>query len=158
MLMQKPTQEMIEEWKIICNQHKGKIIPNKKDGIEIIKYLENNYSITELDNDELHEIVYKNITENEHLANKLKGKSPIIRMLRVNNIEKGKKLYSNQDNVFKDIEIIIGIELKTSYIFVEGSSYLYDELVAFTGLDEEDINNNFLVAQYVKCLEKFDNN
>ncbi len=47
------------------------------------------------------------------------------------------------------------IELNTSYIFVEGSSYLYDELMAFTGLDDKDITNYFLVAQYIKCKEKF---
>lgn len=39
--------------------------------------------------------------------------------------------------------------------FVEGSSYLYNELIAFSGLDEQDIKNYFLVAQYIKCKEKF---
>lgn len=33
--------------------------------------------------------------------------------------------------------------------FVEGSSYLYNELIAFSGLDEQDIKNYFLVAQYI---------
>lgn len=47
------------------------------------------------------------------------------------------------------------MELNTSYVYVEGSSYLYDELMAFTGLDGKDIINYFLVAQYIKCKEKF---
>lgn len=46
-------------------------------------------------------------------------------------------------------------ELNTSYVYVEGSSYLYDELMVFTGLDGKDITNYFLVAQYIKCKEKF---
>ena len=68
---------------------------------------------------------------------------------------KDKKLYDIQDNIFKGNKIFVGIELNTSYIFVEGSSYLYDDLIAFTGLDDKDITNYFLVAQYIKCKENF---
>ena len=73
----------------------------------------------------------------------------------INTDKLDKSLYEKQDNIFKGIKIIVGIELHTSYIFVEGSSYLYDELMAFTGLDDKDLTNYFLVAQYIKCKEKF---
>lgn len=46
-------------------------------------------------------------------------------------------------------------KLNNKLQFVEGSSYLYNELIAFSGLDEQDIKNYFLVAQYIKCKEKF---
>lgn len=155
MLMQKPTKEMINEWKEIYNQYKDKIQPNKKDGIDIIKYLENNYSVTELQNDKLKKVVADNIKYNEFHSNKLNGESPIIRVFEVNKIGNGKYLYDKQDEIFNKITIIVGIELKTSFILVEGSSYLYDELIAYAGLDKEDIKNYFLVAQYIKCKEKF---
>lgn len=32
---------------------------------------------------------------------------------------------------------------------------LYDELVAWRGLDEDDLNNYYLVAEYIECLERF---
>ena len=57
------------------------------------------------------------------------------------------------DNVFKGIKILVGIELNSSYIFVEGSSYLYNELTAYTGLDAYDVKN--YVAQYIKCKDTF---
>lgn len=155
MLMQEPTKDMIKEWKDIFSQYKDKIKPNKKDGLEIINYLKNHYSITEIEDDELESIVECNIKDNEFSSNKLKGENPIIRLFEINNIGKNKELYNKQDNVFKGIKIIVGIELKTSFIFVEGSSYLYDELTAYKGLDEEDIKNYFLVSQYIKCKEKF---
>lgn len=155
MLMQKPTEDMIEEWKEVFNQYKDKIQPNKKDGLDIIKYLENHYSIIEIQNDELENIIISNIKDNEFSSNKLKGENPIIRIFEINNIGKNKELYIKQDDVFKGIKIVVGIELKTSFVFVEGSSYLYDELMAYTGLDEDDIKNYFLVAQYIKCKEKF---
>lgn len=151
MLMQESTEEMIKEWQDIYNKNKDKLKPNKKTGIEIIEYLKETHSVIEVENLELEKIVYDNIVLNEFSNQKLCGKNPIIRLLEVTD----KKLYEKQDDVFKGIKIIVGIELKTSYIFVEGSSYLYDELMAFTGLDDKDITNYFLVAHYIKCKEKF---
>lgn len=155
MITKEPTEEIIKEWKQLYNQYKDKIQPNKKDGSDIIKYLKNNYSITELQIDELEKVVINNIRNNKVYSNKLNDSNPIIRILKVNNIGKGKELYNKQDKEFNGIPIIVGIELRTSFIFVEGSSYLYDKLIAYVGLDKEDIKNYFLVAQYIKCKEKF---
>lgn len=155
MLIDKPTEEMIEEWKETYNKYKDKIKPNKKAGIDIITYLENHYSITELQDSKLQEVVSFNIQNSEFYVNKLNKENPIIRIFKINNIENGKELYNKQEKIFEGITIIVGIELKTSFIFVEGSNYLYEELTAYTGLDKDDIKNYFLVAQYVKCKEKF---
>lgn len=151
MLMQEPTEEMIKEWQSIYNKYKNNLIPNKKEGLEIIKYLIEKHSVVEVENSELEKVVYDNIVLNEHSNEKLCGKYPIIKLFEVID----KDLYLKQDDVFKGIKIMVGIELNTSYIFVEGSSYLYDELIAFTGLDNKDMTNYFLVAQYIKCKEKF---
>lgn len=151
MLMQEPTEEMIKEWKDIYNKNKENLKPNKKCGLEIIEYLKEKYSVVEIENSKLEKVVYDNIVLNEYSNQKLCGKNPIIRLFKVTDEE----LYKKQDNIFKGIEIIVGIELNTSYILVEGSSYLYDELIAFTGLDDKDITNYYLVAQYMKCKEKF---
>ncbi len=151
MLMQEPTKEMIKEWQDIYNKNKDNLKPNKKDGLEIIEYLKENHSVVEVENSELEKVVYDNIVLNEYSNEKLCGKNPVIKLFEVTD----KNLYEKQDDVFKGIKIVVGIELNTSYIFVEGSSYLYDKLMAFTGLDDKDITNYFLVAQYIKCKEKF---
>ncbi len=151
MLMQEPTEEMIKEWQDIYNKNKDNLKPNKKDGLEIIEYLKENHSVVEVENSELEKVVYDNIVLNEYSNEKLCGKNPVIKLFEVTD----KNLYEKQDDVFKGIKIVVGIELNTSYIFVEGSSYLYDELMTFTGLDDKDITNYFLVAQYIKCKEKF---
>ncbi|MEN6609365.1 MAG: hypothetical protein ABFC24_00850 [Methanoregulaceae archaeon] len=65
----------------------------------------------------------------------------------------GKHLYENQNDPFKGNNIIVGLELETAFFMVEGSSQLWDELFAFRGLDEEDLNNFYLVAEYVACLK-----
>lgn len=153
MLMQEPTEELINEWKEIFNANKDSIKPNKRDGLDIIEYLKSHYLVTEIQNNELEKIVEGNVKDNEFNSNKLKGSNPIIRMFKIN--KDNTDLYKIQDEVFDGIDIIVGIELKTSFIYVEGSSYLYDELIAYTGLDEDDIKNYFIVAQYIKCKEKF---
>ena len=151
MLMQEPNEEMIKEWQDIYNKNKDKLKPKKKDAQKKEEYLKETNSVIENENTKLEKVVYDNIVLNEFSNQKLCGKNPIIRLFEVTD----KNLYERQDDIFKGIKIIVGIELNTSYIFVEGSSYLYDELTAFTGLDDEDITNYFLVAQYIKCKEKF---
>lgn len=151
MLMQKPTKELIMEWKDIYNNNKENLIPNKKDGLEIVKYLEDKYSVVEIENQKLEKAVYENITLNEYSKSKLNGRNPIIKLFEV----RDERLYLTQDEIFKGIKIVVGIELNSSYIFVEGSSMLYDELIAFTGLDKDDIKNYFLAAQYIQCKDKF---
>lgn len=153
MLLDKPTKADIEEWKRIYNQNKDSIRPNKKTGIEIIEFLQNRYPAKEIEDGKLQNIVRGNIVSNEFSEKKLKGRTPIIKTFLIENIGNGANLYLEQDDVFKGIPIIVGVELTTSYIYTEGSSILYDELIAFTGLDEYDISNYFLVAQYIECKD-----
>lgn len=47
--------------------------------------------------------------------------------------------------------MFVGIDLVSGYFYVEGSEEIYDDLFAFRGLDERDLDNFFLVAEYVKC-------
>ncbi len=154
MNMEQATKEMIES-KEIYNKYKDKIKPNKKSGIDIIRYLENNYPVVELKNNDLEQDITFNIKSNKFYSNKLSGEKPIIKVFKVNNIGNGKKLYSKQEKVVDEKTIMVGIELQTSFIFVEGSNYLYEELMAYTGLDEEDIKDSYLLLQYIKYKEKF---
>ena len=90
--------ELIKEWKDIYNVYKDKLVPNKKEALEIIEYLKYKYSIEEIDNPKIENIVYDNIVLNEYYKNKLDGKNPIIRLFEV----KDKKLYYIQVSIFKN--------------------------------------------------------
>jgi hypothetical protein len=57
--------------------------------------------------------------------------------------------------MFRGRAIIVAVELHSAYFMVEGSSLLWDELFAFRGLDEEDLANYYLVAEYIGCLKRF---
>ncbi len=57
----------------------------------------------------------------------------------------------------KDSSVLVGIDLVTGFFHIEGKDInrvaeIYDDLFLFRGLDETDIKNYFLVAQYIQCL------
>ena len=56
--------------------------------------------------------------------------------------------YIEEDKAF------IGIDLVTGYFCVEGSEKIYNDLFAYRGLDEKDLENFYLVAEYIKCTNR----
>lgn len=47
------------------------------------------------------------------------------------------------------------MEFEIGYVFVEGSDEFNDEIIFFKGLDKYDINNYYLVVNYIRCLKKY---
>lgn len=156
MLMHEVTPEMVGEWKRISTEYKGRLRPNRKSGKDVVCYLKKKYPVKELHEDKSKQIVIENVLANEPFAEKIpKGTMPRAISFIVQNMGEGKKLYDAQDEVFCERAIIVGIELASGCFFVEGSSFLWDDLFAFQGLDERDIENFYLVAEYVSCLKRF---
>lgn len=155
MFIENSNEEAKKKSKEIHNQNKSTLKPNKKTGESIIKYLERKYPTVEVQSEELEYMVLQNIENNNFYKEKLNNRNPIIKMYIIKDEDKGHELYTKQEEKFERHLIFIGIEIQTSFFFVEGSSYLNDEIIAFSGLDEEDIKNEFLVAQYIQCKEKF---
>lgn len=150
--MQEPNEEMVRQWIETFHKYKDTLQPNLRSGKEILAYLKKAYPLTEIHDDEWNERI---VESTSYYTNKADKKKLIINVYTINPINEGKKLYDIQDTVFKGIPITVGIECLTSYVYVEGSSYLYDELMAYRGLDKEELENYFLVAQYLACKEKF---
>ena len=156
MLMQKVTPEMLEEWKATWNEYKNRLLPNRKSGAEIAAYLLEKYPLAELHEEKALRAVAENVRNNAHLAEKLPaGGAPSPVAFFVQNTGKGKNLYEKQDEVFKGSKIFAGVDLASGFFCVEGSSLLWDELYAFRGLDEKDIQHPYCVAEYVSCLKRF---
>lgn len=157
MLTRKATPEMVKEWKETAARYRPRLCPNRKPGTEIIAYLTGKYPVRELPVESVSETIADNLLLNEFNAGKLPaGKTPEAVGFLIENTGAGKHLYETQDAIFRGKPIIIGVELNSGYFMVEGSSLLWDELFAFRGLDEEDLKNYYLVAEYVACLRRFD--
>lgn len=156
MLMQEPTPEMVERWKEVWIEYRDKLLPNRKYGKEVVEYLKNKYLMEELNDDNLKQVVIDNLLYNKPFTEKLPmGVEPSVVTFVIENKDNGKFLYENQDEIFKGNNVFVGVELGSGFFCVEGSSLLWDELYAFQGLDEKDIQNYFCVAEYISCLKKF---
>lgn len=155
MLMQEPTPEMVKSWKETYDTYRPKLRPNNKPMPDVIAYLKENYPVIERTEQNILLVIIDNVTLNEYSAHKIPpGKIPLPQVFQIKNTGTGKNLYENQDEIFKGCTIIVGFELESGYFMVEGSSQLWDELFVFRGLDEDDLNNYYLVAEYVACVKK----
>ncbi|GAE90164.1 hypothetical protein [Acetivibrio straminisolvens] len=163
MITRKPTLDMLEEWKSIWKQYKDILKPNRKSGKELIEYLQNKYILTEIDEKRAADIIIYNVTMNEVYAEKLPaGKTPIPRAFYLENAGNGEIFYRDENKDPNSIwsgditRIFVGIDEVTGFFTVEGSTMLWDEICAFQGLDEKDLQNFACVAQYINALKRFD--
>lgn len=157
MLMQAPTPEMVQEWKNVWNKYKDALKPNRKSGQEMVDYLFSKYILTEIYSKRAYKAVFNNVIKNKPNSEKLPlNTKPNPKTFYIENKGNGKTLFEKQDEVFKGDKIFVGIDTESGYFCVEGSSILWDELCAFQGVDEKDIQNAYCIAQYIACLKKFD--
>lgn len=154
MITQKVTKAKLDEWKKIWLQYRNTLKPNKKSGIELLEYLQNNYIMTEVYDQYLLDTIFDNVTMNIHYREKLpRGGVSSPRAFLLENVGVNKKLYCSQETSDKKItEIFVGIDIESGFYMVEGCTMLFDEVCAFIGLDEKDLENYVCVAQYIRSL------
>ncbi len=141
MLTTEPTLEMLQEWKRLHEEYRPKLTPNRKSGVQVDAYFREKYPHTPMDSEEIREMIAAEIPENPHHAEKLpEGCASDVRC------------YLSEG-------ILVGIDLVTGHIHVESEdtermAKLYDALFFYRGLDEKDLENAFLTAEYVKLMGK----
>lgn len=141
MLTREPTKEMLEEWKKIYAQYRDILKPNRKNGREVEAYFTVRYEHKIADEQGLKDAVYQNIMGNKFLKDKLSpGKTPNI-------------VTYNAKGAY------IGIDRESGYFQVEREEIekarpIYDDLFLYRGLDEQDLQNPFLVAEYIKLSRR----
>lgn len=162
MITREPAREMIDEWKAVWEQYKDSLRPNRKNGAELLAYLQSAYSLTEIFDKNALDAIAENVALNEVWAEKLPvGQAPVPRAFFLENAGNGRKFYLDQNRDSPDVWgdditlIFVGVELSSGFYMVEGSSMLWDELCAFQGVDENDLNNFVIVAQYISALKRF---
>ena len=141
MLTTEPTAEMIAEWKRIFEIYHSALTPNRKSGVETDRYFREKYPHRLIYNAEFTEAASLNITENEYSKSKLpEGTLPDIQSYQTGNVLVAIDLYTGEFHMeSENVEEVIPI---------------YDDLFVYRGLDEEDLKNFFLVAEYVKLSQK----
>ena len=136
MIKSAPTKRMLEQWQACFLQYRHQLSPNKQTGAELLRYLREKYPLQQIHEPAALSVVAGNVTDNAFFAEKLPASAapdPVAFMIG---------------------EIFVGVDLATGYFLVEGSEQLWDELCAFSGLDERDLENYVCVGLYLDCLKK----
>jgi hypothetical protein len=156
MLMQEASPALVAGWKAVFEEHHDRLRPNRKSGQAILNYLRSQYPLEERHDEAALSVVSENVLNNEPFREKLRpGKAPAPIAFTIPHKGSALSLYAQQDALFMGQDILVGIDLESGYFCVEGSSLLWDELYAFRGLDERDIENYYCVAEYIACLARF---
>ena len=149
-------EKIVKEWINTYKKYSPMLKPNQKTIAEVIEYIKSKYSMVENEYEKYKSVVVSNITMNKVFAERIpngKELNPIIFFIK--NEGNARALYENREAIYKDVPIIIGMESETGFVSVEGSKELYDEIVAFKGLDSYELTNFYLVSNYVRCLKKY---
>ncbi len=150
------SKEMVCEWRKTHAKFKDKLHPNRKSGKEVLEYLQNKYLLNEINEEKAFNAVYETVLNNEFQKQKLPFDSqPEPKTFILKNEGNGKTIYDNQEDIWESCPIFIGVDLSSGYVQVEGSCLLYDEIFAFQGIDEFDIENCVRVAEYINCIKNF---
>ena len=163
MLTHEVTLDDIKNWQAVWAKYKEKLKPNRKASTEVLNFMKEKYVLRQLKDDKALKkddkalkVVTDNVMLNEPLREKLqKGECPNSIAFIVENEGNGAKLYQSQDETLGKMEIFVGVDAVTGHFCVEGSNFLWDELFAFRGLDAVDIEDYYLVVEYVACMERF---
>lgn len=162
MITQEPTKEIVEEWKATWAQYKEKLQPNRKSGTELLHYLQEKYVLTEIHDKDASDALLGNVTMNVFYSDKLpNGVAPVPRAFFLENAGNGTIFYQDENKDATEIwggeitRIFVGMDVVTGFYMVEGSTMLWDELNAFRGLDEKDLQNFVCVTEYINSLKRF---
>ena len=141
MILSELTPEKVAEMKLVYEAHRPLLHSNRKSGAEVDAYFRSSYPYQPLDDYAFQAAAAANIMENEHFCAKLQdGTRPDIRCYRTGNM-------------------LVGIDLVSGAFHVEAVDMaaaipVYNDLFVFRGLDEDDLTNFVLVAEYVELLHE----
>ena len=162
MITRKPTPDILAEWKNVFEQYKDLLQPNRKSGTDLLDYLQSNYSLTEITDAEVLSVILENVTNSTVFSEKLPdGQQPLPKAFYLENIGNGQKFYLSENKDPLDLwggeiaKIFVGVDVSSGFCMVEGSTMLGDELRVFQGIDEKDLENYVVVADYINALQRF---
>lgn len=155
--MQKPSISEIAEWKITYEKYRPYLSPNRKTPEDALEYLRDRYTLQEHDSPKVRAMIGLVLLQNKYYAQKMpEGAEPLGRLFEIVNEGAGAKLYRRRDPAYAGAPIYVSVEEQSGYVSVEGCDELSDELTAFLGLDAYDIDNFYLVANYIRSLRRLD--
>jgi len=124
-------RRQLAEWQSIYIQNKDSLTANRLSGHQLDEYFRSRYAPSDYNNDKFRDIVYQS-------AKDTSDETAITDIV----------------TYCVDGKVLVGIDLRSGYFHVESENIedsvpVWDDLFVKRGLNEEDMKNYVLVAQYV---------
>lgn len=156
MIEKRATRESLAQWKKIYDAERPSLTPNKKDAKAVLAILKQKYTMQPFPDKGFAQVVKGNILENPYYASKApKGAKLKPEAYSILQDSLSQILFDERDAVYGDVPILLAIEPVSNFIYVEGSNILADEVTALHGLDEKDLENVYLTANYIACTKRY---
>lgn len=136
----KEIQPDLELWKRVWAQHRPNMQPNRLSGAQMRDILLEQYAARPFSNPVFEGVVLANLAQYPYLS----AKTPQVLAFTVACADAA---------AFGLPHCFVGLELESGYIHCEGSDSLQDALFLRQGLNEEELENPFLVWRYVALQE-----
>ena len=156
MLYREPEEKQIEQWKQCWAEWHDRLQPARRCGSTLAAWLMNHYPVTPLRSLKAKWVVRRSVTGSSYYRKKLPaGRKPRVLCWVIEPYEAGAALYRDRpEEMAASPAVWVGIDLAGGYFHVEGSDLLWDQLCALQGVDEDDLGNFFLTAQYVEACRR----
>ena len=134
--------------------------PTSKSAEEVIAYAASRYDLREVFSADALELVSESVMQSPFFRQKLpEGALPSPRAFILPRSDANTALFDDMSadgDIWGDLpRIFFGIDLRTGWFTAEGSALLYDELLAFRGLDAFDLDNYIVASEYIYALRRF---
>jgi hypothetical protein len=164
-------EEKLKEVEDLFIKYSPILKPNRKSVAEIVEYIKAKYPVEEDNSPRAKRLVEVNVLNSFSKDMEAKEIPLKITVLNIKNEDTAKVLYDFQEQEhlefidkmkhvranfegypFENSPIRIDVEENSDYMVIEGSGLLADEVTIFRGLDEKELKDKYLVANYVKAI------
>lgn len=161
MITGQPDEKTLSEWKELWMRYKDGLHPNRKSGRELLTYLQSNYALRERFDPTALDAVSWSVMSNEYLAEKLPaGRQPIPRSFLLKTRGRGENSILRKIRIARSCgappvrKFWWGWTWPAGIIWCKGVPCFGTSFGAFQGLDERDLQNYVITAQYIRALER----
>ena len=168
-------REVVEGWQKLYDLHRPHLQENHKHALDVSHYVMKEYPLRRVYSPYAIELMEENALKLKGAqAKETEGEPLQVEVYQVEETGKGKELYDLQEQEhnqtmmtlqqampgfmpydFSSQPIVIGFEFTCDYVFSEGSQKLSDEIIMYRGLSKEELDNIYLVADYIETMQRY---
>lgn len=167
-------RDVVEQWQRIYEIYRPHLHPNRKSPAQVLEFLQEYYTLRPVQSAYAIEYFRDIAMRDEYLLLQDKKEEDLqVEVFQIEEEGAGQVLYHMQEEEhrqqmeiltqmkqgfvsydFSPQPVVVGVEHLSGFIMAEGSHLLYDRIIMERGLSEAELENIYLVVDYVETMVK----